>query len=102
MDDGPWASDPRGDVVVQRFTPEMLHGFSFGVSELCVANAHLDMFLSQTDAETVLEVLDNEGTASAIVGLVGRTPRMAECAIIMAARNHGAARPPRGDDLPAP
>lgn len=80
---GSWMTAPGRPTLaaMSRFAPEMLHGFSSGVSEFCVANAHLDLFLSQTDAETVLEVLDNEGTASAIVGLVGRTPRMAECAI---------------------
>jgi hypothetical protein len=80
---GSWmtAPDCPTTAVMTRFSAELLHGLSSGVGEFVVANAHLDCLLEQTAAETILEVLDNRGTTRAIIGLIGRTPRMAAAAI---------------------
>ena len=80
---GSWFQDPRKGTIgiMTKFPPEWLHGLSSTVSEYVVANAHLELVLEQTDAPTVLEVLDNLGTTQAIIGLRGHTPRMAACSL---------------------
>ena len=76
---GTWMTVPGSPVVLvmTKLNAAMLDSFSSCVGEYCIANAHLDLLLPRT-SRTVLEVLDNRGSAQAIVALKGHTPRMAE------------------------